>query len=112
MRIGKIPVIAAGGIATGRQMLACMILGAEGVQMERRFIASEEASSHPNFKGAVINSREGDIMLTLKELSPVRLIKNNFYDQISEAQKHNTTNLELKELLEKGRAKKVCLRET
>lgn len=102
----KIPVIAAGGIATGRQMLACMILGAEGVQMGSRFVVSEEASSHPNFKGAVINSKEGDTMLTLKELTPVRLIKNNFYDQISEARKHNATNLELKELLGKGRAKK------
>src|ERR1019366_2417713 len=76
----RIPVIAAGGIATGRQMLACMVLGAEGVQMGSRFVASEEASSHQNFKNAVINANEGDTMLTLKELIPVRLIRNNFYD--------------------------------
>ena len=78
----QIPVIAAGGIATGRQMLACMVMGAEGVQMGSRFVASEEASSHPDFKNAVINSKEGDTIVTLKELTPVRLIKNDFYEQI------------------------------
>src|SRR6187431_3091650 len=78
----KIPVIAAGGIATGRQMFAAMVMGAEGVQMGSRFVASEEASSHINFKNAVINSNEGDTILTLKQLTPVRLIKNNFYKAI------------------------------
>jgi enoyl-[acyl-carrier protein] reductase II len=102
----EIPVIAAGGIATGRQMLASMVLGAEGVQMGTRFVASEEASSHPNFKNAVINSKEGDTIVTLKELTPVRLIKNNFYEQIAEAKKNCATNLELQELLGKGRARK------
>ena len=76
----SIPVIAAGGIATGRQMLAAMLLGAEGVQIGSRFVASDEASSHINFKNAVINSTEGDTVLTLKELAPVRIIKNNFYE--------------------------------
>ena len=74
----KIPVIAAGGIANGRQMLAAMVLGAEAVQMGSRFVASEEASSHINFKQAVIHSNEGDTMLSLKQLTPVRLLKNNF----------------------------------
>jgi enoyl-[acyl-carrier protein] reductase II len=102
----KIPVLAAGGIATGRQMFACMIMGAEGVQMGSRFVASEESSSHANFKNAVINSNEGDTMLTLKELTPVRMIKNNFYKQIAEAQGNCATKFELEELLGKGRAKR------
>ena len=75
----KIPVIAAGGIADGRQMLAAMVLGAEGVQMGSRFVASEEASSHIDFKNVVINSEEGDTQLTLKQLTPVRVIKNEFF---------------------------------
>ena len=102
----KIPVIAAGGIATGRQMLACMVLGAEGVQMGSRFVASQEASSHPAFKNAVINSNEGDTIVTLKELTPVRLIKNDFYTQVAEAQKNGATAIQLQQLLGKGRAKK------
>ena len=102
----KIPVIAAGGIATGRQMLACMVLGAEGVQMGSRFVASVEASSHPDFKNAVINSNEGDTIVTLKELTPVRLIKNDFYMQVAEAQKNCAGVNELQQLLGKGRAKK------
>jgi len=77
----KIPVIAAGGIATGRQMLAAMVLGAEGVQMGSRFVACEEASSHINFKNVVINSTEGDTQLALKQLTPVRLLKNDFFRQ-------------------------------
>src|SRR6185503_1709153 len=81
-----IPVIAAGGIATGRQMLAAMVMGAEGVQMGSRFVASEEASSHIDFKNAVINSNEGDTVLTLKQLTPVRMLKNNFYKQVQEAE--------------------------
>ena len=102
----QIPVIAAGGIATGRQMLACMVLGAEGVQMGSRFVASEEASSHPVFKNLVIEAKEGDTMLTLKELTPVRMIKNNFYKQLLEAKENKATILQLQELLGKGRAKK------
>lgn len=102
----KIPVIAAGGIATGRQMLACMVIGAEGVQMGSRFVASEEASCHPNFKNTVINSSEGDTIVTLKELTPVRIIKNKFYETIAGAQQKGATVSELKELMGKGRAKK------
>ncbi len=102
----KIPVIAAGGIATGRQMLAAMVMGAEGVQMGSRFVASEEASSHINFKNAVINSNEGDTILTLKQLTPVRLIKNNFYKAIQEAEQRGASVEELKELLGRARAKK------
>lgn len=102
----KIPVIAAGGIATGRQMLACMIMGAEGVQIGSRFVTSDEASCHPNFKKAVIQASEGDTILTLKELTPVRLIKNNFYEQIVVARQNKSGKSELEELLGKGRAKR------
>lgn len=101
-----IPVIAAGGIATGRQMLANMILGADGVQIGSRFVASNEASSHDNFKNAIINSKEGDTILTLKELTPVRLLKNHFYDQIIELKNKNATVEDLRNLLGRGRAKK------
>ena len=102
----SIPVIAAGGIATGRQMLAAMILGAEGVQIGSRFVASDEASSHIKFKNAVINSSEGDTVLTLKEIAPVRLMKNNFYADILKAAEKHASLDELKKLLGKGRAKK------
>jgi enoyl-[acyl-carrier protein] reductase II len=102
----KIPVIAAGGIATGKQMLAAMVMGAEGVQMGSRFVASEEASSHINFKNAVINSNEGDTILTLKRLTPVRLIKNNFYKQVEEAENKGASVEELKAILGRARAKK------
>src|SRR5688500_306269 len=102
----KIPVIAAGGIATGRQMLAAMIMGAEAVQMGSRFVASEEASSHIGFKNAVIGSQEGDTILTMKQLTPVRLIRNKFYQQVAEAEGKGATVNELKELLGRGRAKK------
>ena len=102
----RIPVIAAGGIATGKQMLAAMVLGAEGVQMGSRFVASEEASSHINFKNAVIHSTEGDTILTLKQLTPVRLIKNNFYKQVQEAENKGASVEELKSLLGRARAKK------
>src|SRR6187401_693890 len=101
-----IPVIAAGGIATGRQMLAAMVMGAEGAQVGSRFVASEEASSHINFKNAVINSNEGDTILTLKQLTPVRLIKNSFYKQVQEAENKGATVEELKALLGRARAKK------
>lgn len=102
----NIPVIAAGGIATGKAMLAAMALGADAVQIGSRFVASKESSAHPNFKNQVIMSGEGDTQLTLKELTPVRLIKNNFYKEIEEAYEKNATSEELKELLGRGRAKK------
>ena len=101
-----IPVIAAGGIATGRQMLAAMVMGAEGVQMGSRFVASEEASSHINFKQAVVNAAEGETFLSLKKLTPVRLMKNKFFQQIQDAEKQGASDDELKELLGRGRAKK------
>jgi enoyl-[acyl-carrier protein] reductase II len=102
----SIPVIAAGGIATGRQMLAAMVLGASGVQMGSRFVASEEASSHINFKKAVIAAAEGDTILSLKQLTPVRLLKNKFYETIRDAEQHGASAEELKNILGKGRAKK------
>ena len=102
----KIPVIAAGGIADGRQMLAAMVLGAEGVQMGSRFVASEEASSHINFKNVVINSEEGDTQLTLKQLTPVRLMKNDFFKQVQEAELKGATVEQLNALLGRARAKK------
>jgi enoyl-[acyl-carrier protein] reductase II len=102
----KIPVMAAGGIATGKQMLAAMVMGAEGVQMGSRFVASEEASSHIEFKKAVINSQEGDTVLTMKQLTPVRMMKNKFYQQVQEAELKGATVEELKTLLGRARAKK------
>lgn len=102
----KIPVIAAGGIATGRQMLAAMILGAEGAQLGSRFVASEEASSHIDFKKAVISSQEGDTQLSLKQLTPVRLLKNDFFRQVQEAESKGATIEELTTLLGRARAKK------
>jgi enoyl-[acyl-carrier protein] reductase II len=101
-----IPVIAAGGIATGRQMLAAMVLGADGVQIGSRYVASEEASSHLNFKQAVVNSNEGDTVLTLKQLAPVRLIKNDFYKQVQEAEQRGASKEEMQQLLGRARAKK------
>lgn len=101
-----IPVIAAGGIATGRQMLASMVLGAAGVQIGSRFVASAEASSHINFKEAVVNATEGDTMLSLKELTPVRLLKNKFYNDVKQAELRCATTEELKALLGRARAKK------
>ncbi len=102
----SIPVIAAGGIATGRQMLAAMVLGAEGVQIGSRFVASREASSHINFKKAIINSAEGETVLTVKELVPVRIMKNHFYQEILKAGQNHAGVEELKKLLGSGRAKK------
>lgn len=101
-----IPVIAAGGIATGRQMLAAMVLGAEGVQVGTRFVASLEASSHLRFKEAVVNAKEGDTVLALKKLVPVRLLKNRFYEQVLAAEYSGATADHLKALLGRGRAKK------
>jgi enoyl-[acyl-carrier protein] reductase II len=102
----EIPVIAAGGIATGRQMLAAMVLGASGVQIGSRFVASTEASSHINFKNAIINSNEGDTQLTMKQLTPVRLLKNKFYNDIIAAENNCASSDELKLLLGRARAKK------
>jgi enoyl-[acyl-carrier protein] reductase II len=102
----KIPVIAAGGIATGRQMLAAMVLGAEGVQCGTRFVASQEASSHPKFKEAVINAAEGDTLLSMKALTPVRLLKNRFYQEVAEAEKRGASVEELMQILGRARAKK------
>jgi enoyl-[acyl-carrier protein] reductase II len=102
----KIPVIAAGGISNGRQMLAAMVMGAEGVQMGSRFVASEEASSHINFKDKVIHSQEGDTQLTLKQLTPVRMMKNEFFREVEEAEKRGATVEELNVLLGRARAKK------
>jgi enoyl-[acyl-carrier protein] reductase II len=99
----RIPVIAAGGIANGRQMLA---MGAEGVQIGSRFVASEEASSHKNFKEKVIHSQEGDTQLTLKQLTPVRMMKNEFFREVLEAELKGVTKEELAALLGRARAKK------
>jgi enoyl-[acyl-carrier protein] reductase II len=101
-----IPVIAAGGIATGRQMLAAMVLGAMGVQIGSRFVATPEASSHLNFKERVINAVEGDTQLSLKKLTPVRLIKNRFFEAVQKAEENGASAEELKALLGRGRAKK------
>lgn len=101
----KIPLIAAGGIATGKAMLATMVLGADGVQIGSRFVASEESSAHQNFKQIVVDAKEGDTQLTLKELTPVRLIKNKFYNDIQNLYKTAPTAEDLKELLGRARAK-------
>ncbi|MGZ8537783.1 MAG: NAD(P)H-dependent flavin oxidoreductase [Flavisolibacter sp.] len=105
-RAVEIPVIAAGGIATGRQMLAAMILGAEGVQMGTRFVATNEASSHKNFKDAVIHAAEGDTQLSLKKLTPVRLLKNKFFKEVQEAELRGAGEEELRKILGRARAKK------
>lgn len=102
----NIPLIAAGGIATGQQMLAAMVLGADGVQVGSRFVATPEASSHQNFKEVVVKAKEGDTQLTLKELAPVRLIKNEFYQEVQKAYQSGASVEELKRLLGRGRAKK------
>ncbi|MDZ4840439.1 MAG: nitronate monooxygenase [Bacteroidota bacterium] len=101
-----IPVIAGGGIATGKSMAAAMALGADGVQMGSRFVCSIESSAHINFKNAVINSNEGDTMLRLKKLTPVRLLKNEFADKVENAEQSGASDIELAELLGQGRSKK------
>jgi enoyl-[acyl-carrier protein] reductase II len=102
----EIPVIAAGGIATGRQMFAAMALGAAGVQIGTRFVLSEEASSHPDFKNYVLKAAEGDTMLAMKSLVPVRMLKNNFYRQVAAAEQAGISVEKLKALLGRGRAKR------
>ena len=101
-----IPLLAAGGIATGRAMLAAMVLGADGVQVGSRFVASHEASSHTLFKQKVVEAGEGDTHLTLKELAPVRLLKNKFYNDVQQAYAQGATVEELKSLLGRARAKR------
>ena len=101
----KIPLIAAGGIATGRGMLAAMVLGADGVQMGSRFVASVESSAHDNFKNTVVNTKEGETQLTLKELAPVRLIKNKFFQEIQDLYAQGATKEDLIQLLGRARAK-------
>jgi len=102
----NVPLIAAGGIASGKTMLAAMVLGADGVQMGSRFVASEECSAHINFKNKVVVADEGETDLTLKELTAVRMIKNKFYNEIQEAYINNASTEQLKDLLGRGRAKK------
>jgi len=102
----QIPLIAAGGIATGRGMLAVMILGADGVQMGSRFAASTESSAHTDFKQTILETKEGDTQVTLKELAPVRLIKNKFYQDIQELYIKCPSTEELKQLLGRARAKR------
>jgi enoyl-[acyl-carrier protein] reductase II len=102
----SIPLIAAGGIGTGSGMLAAMALGADGVQIGSRFIASPESSAHQNFKEFILNSKEGDTQLMLKEITPVRLLKNEFYNQLIEAYENGASKVELVSLLGRGRAKK------
>jgi len=102
----QIPIIAAGGIATGRGMLAAMILGADGVQLGSRFAASAESSSHDNFKQSIINVKEGDTQLTLKELAPVRLIKNKFYNDVQALYEKAPSKEQLVQLLGRARSKK------
>jgi len=101
-----IPLIAAGGIATGRTMLACMVIGADGVQIGSRFAASDESSAHQAFKDIIVKSKEGDTQLTLKELAPVRLIKNKFFEEVQELYKKGPSQEELKALLGRARAKR------
>ena len=102
----KIPVIAAGGIASGRGMLAAMVLGADGVQIGSRFAATEESSAHINFKNTIVDVKDGDTHLTLKELAPVRLVKNPFYHKVQELYQQNPSKEDLKALLGRARAKK------
>ena len=102
----SIPVIAAGGIANGRGMLAAMVLGADGVQIGSRFAATIESSAHDNFKDTIVKVKDGDTHLTLKELAPVRLVKNHFYNQVQELYTKNPSVEEIKQLLGRARAKK------
>ena len=102
----NVPLIAAGGIANGKGMLAAMVLGADGVQVGSRFVASEESSAHIAFKKMVVDAKEGDTLLTLKELAPVRMLKNKFFEDVMKLYESNPTPEELKELLGRARAKR------
>jgi enoyl-[acyl-carrier protein] reductase II len=101
-----LPLIAAGGIGSGSAMAAALCLGAEAVQVGSRFAATEESSAHPNFKNAILTAGDGDTRLTLKELTPVRLIKNHFYQEVEAAYARGASKEELEQLLGRGRAKK------
>jgi enoyl-[acyl-carrier protein] reductase II len=101
-----IPLIAAGGIATGKQMLAAMVLGADAVQIGSRFVCTPEASSHENFKNAVVNAAEGDTQLSMKKLVPVRLLKNDFFKIVNEAELKGADENQLKDILGRARAKR------
>ncbi|MCB9234358.1 MAG: nitronate monooxygenase [Bacteroidia bacterium] len=105
----QLPLIAAGGIGTGAGMLASMVLGAEGVQIGSRFVCSDESSAHPAYKKLIVNAGPGDTRLTLKELAPVRLLKNKFYQEVEEAYAKGASREELIALLGRGRAKKGML---
>lgn len=102
----SIPLIAAGGIATGRAMLAAEVLGADGVQIGSRFAASAESSAHEKFKQVIVNAGEGDTLLTMKQLTPVRLVRNKFFQQVVEAEQRGASVEEMKQLLGRARAKK------
>ena len=102
----NIPVIAAGGIGTGRTMLAAMAMGAEGVQIGSRFVTSEESSAHINFKKAILKAKDGDTQLSIKKLTPARLLKNKFWEQIARAEMSGASEEELKIILGRARAKK------
>lgn len=105
-KVLDVPLLAAGGIATGQAMLATMVLGADGVQVGSRFVASEESSAHEAFKQHVVESEEGETILTLKELAPVRLMRNKFYEEIEALYKQSPTREQLIELLGRARAKR------
>ncbi len=102
----NVPLIAAGGIGNGRGMLAAMVLGADGVQVGSRFVASEESSAHISFKKMVVEAKEGDTLLTLKELAPVRMLKNKFFEDVMKLYESSPTKQELKDLLGRARAKR------
>ncbi len=102
----KIPLIAAGGIGTGRGMLAAMALGADGVQIGSRFVASEESSAHPDFKKKILDAKDGDTQLSIKKIVPVRLLKNNFFNEMEKLENKGASIEQLSELLGKGRARK------
>lgn len=104
-KVTSLPLVAAGGIATGSQMAAAFALGAEGVQIGSRFVASNESSAHPSFKQKIVEAGEGDTMLTLKKLVPVRLIKNRFFGQVQELEERGASTEELQQLLGRARAK-------
>lgn len=105
-KVTSLPLMAAGGISSGKSMLAAMVLGADGVQIGSRFAISEESSAHPDFKKLVTETGEGGTKLALKKLAPVRLVKNHFFEQVNSAEQKGATAEELRELLGKGRAKK------
>jgi enoyl-[acyl-carrier protein] reductase II len=102
----KIPLIAAGGIGSGRAMAAAFALGAQGVQIGSRFVTTNESSAHLNFKNAILEAKEGDTQLSLKQLTPVRLLKNSFFEKVNELEKNGASSEELSALLGRGRAKK------